>query len=58
MPGSRTQTTEPAKVDTQGRTIIPKAAREALGIKGEKAYVVYEMDGETVRIRRVRWASD
>jgi AbrB family looped-hinge helix DNA binding protein len=47
--------TDPCKVDEQGRTIIPKDVRQALGIAGEKAHIVYEVDGEAVRLRRVAW---
>lgn len=47
---------EPSKVDEQGRTIIPKEVRAALGLSG-KGYVVYEVDGDSVRLRPVKWVA-
>ena len=52
----KAKTTDPCKVDDQGRTIIPKGVRQALGLGG-KGHVVYEVDGENVRIRKVEWTT-
>lgn len=54
---SKSWTTDPAKVDDQGRTIIPKEVRDSMGISGRKAHVVYEVDGDVVRLRKVEWAA-
>jgi bifunctional DNA-binding transcriptional regulator/antitoxin component of YhaV-PrlF toxin-antitoxin module len=53
-PSPPTSPTEPSRVDEQGRTIIPKEIRKALGIVG-KAYVTYEVEGDSVRVRKVEW---
>jgi AbrB family looped-hinge helix DNA binding protein len=41
-------------VDEQGRTIIPKEVREALGLS-DGGFVVYEVEGGKVAIRSVEW---
>lgn len=51
-----TNATDPCKVDEQGRTIIPKEIREALGLSG-RGHVVYEMRGDEVSLRRVEWVA-
>ncbi len=43
------------KVDRQGRTVIPKEVRRVLGIVDKQAFVAYEVDGDTVRVRVVDW---
>lgn len=48
--------TDPCKVDEQGRTIIPKEIRQALGLAGN-GHVVYELDGDRVWLRRVEWVA-
>lgn len=53
---AKPKVSEPCQVDEQGRTIIPKAVREALGLKTTKSYVTYELDGDSVRLRKVEWS--
>lgn len=48
--------TDPCKVDDQGRTIIPKEIRVALGLTG-KGHVTYEVEGNQVRLRAVQWVA-
>lgn len=46
--------TEPRRIDQHGRIAVPAEVQKALGVeKGD--YVVYEIDAEGVRLRRVAW---
>ena len=49
--------TNPSKVDDQGRTIIPKEVREALGL-GDGGHIVYEVEGKKATIRKVKWSAE
>ncbi|MCA1812264.1 MAG: DUF935 domain-containing protein [Halobacteriales archaeon] len=56
MPANRKQTSEPCKVDEQGRTFVPKEVRDALAMAG-KGYIIWETDGSEVRVRKVEWVA-
>lgn len=47
----------PSKVDDQGRTIIPKEVREALGLT-DGGHIVYEVEGKKATIRKVKWSPE
>ena len=48
--------TEPSRVDEQGRTILPREVRQALGLVGQKGYIVFERRGEEILVYRATWA--
>jgi AbrB family looped-hinge helix DNA binding protein len=44
----------PRPVDNQGRTIIPREVRDAIGL-ADGGHVVWEVEGKRVVLRVVRW---
>jgi len=48
---------DPSKVDREGRTIIPKAVRRAMGLAGP-GFIVWEVDGKRATVRKVKWTTE
>ena len=40
------------KIDTKGRIVIPKDIRERMGIKPGEEFLITEIDGDTIIIKR------